>query len=168
MKSRCFWLWSPRTGATDIPRVGWLLGNTPLVGYSFASMTDESDETNGFLHIYMVRFGYRLRGPRSGSGTGSGTDESDESNGFGAHLLHVVMLGRPPPHRDRPWARQIRRSGLCTRPWSRVPDPGRNAPDTGILIMPIPDAFRVYERKRRPRPGLFQGGAVVRIRVVVQ
>ena len=31
----------------------------------------------------------------------SAIDESDESNGFKAHLLHVAMLGRPPPNRDR-------------------------------------------------------------------
>ena len=43
----------PRVGATDIPQAGVSLGEHTPVGYSFASTTDESDETNGFLSLYI-------------------------------------------------------------------------------------------------------------------
>ena len=100
MKSRCFWLWSPRTGATDIPRVGWLLGNTPLVGYSFASMTDESDENNGFLSIYTwCAPDIGCAGPVPGSGRvrGLGQTNPTKATALGRTCCMLPCLGVPRP-----------------------------------------------------------------------
>ena len=130
-----FHLW----GLPDIPRVGWLLGNTPLVGYSFASMTDESDENNGFLSIYTwCAPDIGCVGPVPGPGRvrGLGQTNPTKATALGCTCCTSSCLGVLPPHRDRPRARPVCRPGLRARPWPRVPDPGRNAPDTGVFIMP--------------------------------